>query len=201
MHKFDEMEKIRKAVLNLKESSLYTYRIENEYQPVIGEGNLDADIIFIGEAPGKKEALTSKPFCGASGKIIDLLLEHISLKREDVYITSIVKDRPQNNRDPKPEEILLYAPFLVKQLEIIKPKIIATLGRFSMEFIMKNFDLTEKIETISNVHGKVFEIQTAWGNVKIIPLYHPAVALYRRSKLEELQKDFEILKEIQKDTV
>lgn len=188
------MEQVKKSILKLKKSPLYTYRIENKYVPVIGEGNLDSKIVFIGEAPGKNEALTGKPFCGASGKVLNQLLEHISVKREDVYITNIVKDRPQNNRDPKREEIDLYMPFLISQLEIIQPKVIATLGRFSMEYIMKYFKLENKIKSISDIHGTVFKVKTSWGTIKILPLYHPAVAIYNRKKLNELKKDFEILK-------
>lgn len=188
------MKMVRDDVFNLIKSPLYTYRIENKFLPVIGEGSYDAPIIFIGEAPGKNEALTGKPFCGASGKVLNQLLEHVNLKREDVYITNIVKDRPQDNRDPKPEEIELYAPFLLRQIDIIKPKIIATLGRFSMDFIIKNLGITSSIESISKIHGTVFTANTSWGNVLFIPLYHPAVAVYNRGRLDELKKDFEILK-------
>lgn len=193
MSKQEQMKKIEKDVSNLKKSPLYTYRKENKYIPVIGEGNLGTDIVFIGEAPGKNEALTGKPFCGASGKVLDELLKHIKHKREDVYITNVIKDRPQDNRDPKPEEIKLYAPFLIKQLEIIQPKVIATLGRFSMEFILKHFNLEHELDSISHIHGKVFIIKTFWGKVKIIPLYHPAVAVYNRNRLSELKEDFENL--------
>ncbi len=100
-------------IINLKKSPLYPYRIKNGYRPVIGGGNLDAKIVFIGEAPGKKEAETGQPFIGASGKVLDQLLDSVKLKREDVYITSIVNDRPPENRDPSPKEIKLYAPFLL----------------------------------------------------------------------------------------
>ncbi len=188
------MRNIENTLLNLKKSPLYKYRVENNYFPVIGEGDLNAKIIFIGEAPGKKEALTGKPFCGASGKVLDHLLGNIKLERKNVYITNIVKDRPQNNRDPKPEEVNLYSPFLIEQINIIKPKIIATLGRFSMEFILNHFKLYKEIKIISKIHGKVFKVKTNWGIVVIIPLYHPAVAIYNRSKLVELEKDFEQLK-------
>jgi DNA polymerase len=193
MTKQERMSIIEQAVLNLRHPSLYQYRVENSYIPVIGEGSLDARIMLIGEAPGKKEALTGKPFCGASGKVLDQLLERIKLKREDVYITSIIKDRPQDNRDPKPDEISLYGPFLISQIEIIQPQVVATLGRFSMEYVLNHYGLTSQIDTISNIHGKVFEVQTAWGQMSIVPLYHPAYAIYNRSKLEQLQKDFEIL--------
>lgn len=193
MSKDAKMNKIKKELLNFKKSPLYAYRVSNNFLPVIGEGSLDASIVFIGEAPGKNEALTGKPFCGASGKVLDQLLAHIGINRTNVYITNIVKDRPQDNRDPKPEEINLYAPFLIKQLEIIQPKIIATLGRFSMEFILEHFDSKIKIETISQMHGKVFNIKTSWGETKIVPLYHPAVAVYNRMRLDELKKDFKKL--------
>jgi DNA polymerase len=196
MSKQDELKKIHDAIFDLKESPLYTYRIENKYLPVIGDGSSDAQIVFIGEAPGKNEALTGKPFCGASGKILDHLLAHINVKREDVYITNIVKDRPMNNRDPKPEEIKLYAPFLIKELEIIQPKVIATLGRFSMDFIMRHFGLDTEIQSISKIHGNTFEVDTLWGKVSIVPLYHPAVAVYNRTRLPELEKDFEVLKSL-----
>jgi uracil-DNA glycosylase family 4 len=200
MSKISEMKIIEDEILNLKKSPLYKYRIENNYVPVIGQGNLDAQVVFIGEAPGKNEAKSGKPFCGASGKILDELLESIKINREDVYITNVVKDRPEDNRDPKPAEIELYSPFLFRQLEIIKPKVIATLGRFSMEYIMKKFDLGNNLGSksgltskISKLHGKKFKTQTSWGEVEIVPLYHPAVAVYNRNKLDELKKDFAVL--------
>lgn len=194
MSKSDEMQKIENDILNLKSSPLYKERVENGYLPVVGHGNYDAEIVFIGEAPGKNEAITGVPFCGASGKILDELLAYIGKPREEVYITNIVKDRPTNNRDPKPNEIELYVPFLDRQLEIIKPKVVATLGRFSMEYIMRRFGFESEIKPISKIHGKVFETKTSFGNVFILPLYHPAVAVYNRNKLSELKKDFEILK-------
>jgi uracil-DNA glycosylase family 4 len=193
--KFEEMKKIRDDIMELKESPLYIERVENGYFPVIGAGSHDADIMFIGEAPGKNEAKTGRPFCGASGRILDELLQTIKLKREDIYITNIVKDRPTGNRDPRPEEIEIYAPFLDRQIEVIQPKIIATLGRFSMKYIMKKFGLEKEIEIISKNHGKVFEAKSSYGKIKIIPLYHPAVAIYSRTQLPQLKQDFELLKE------
>lgn len=194
MSKKDQMEKIRDIIFDLKDSPLYEYRISNNFLPVIGEGNYDAEIVLIGEAPGKNEALTGRPFCGASGKILDQLLEHIDIGREEVYITNIVKDRPQNNRDPKPEEINLYSPFLISQLAIIQPKVIATLGRFSMEFVLKYFKYEGEINIISKMHGLSCKVKTDWGETIIVPLYHPAVAVYNRTKLNELKNDFKILK-------
>ncbi len=189
-----ELQKIRDEIWNLKESPLYQYRRENNYYPVLGEGSHQARIVLIGEAPGRREAETGRPFCGAAGKILDELLESVKIKREEVYITNVVKDRPPGNRDPTSTEIELYSPFLVRQLEIIKPKMIVPLGRFSMALIMKLCGLEEKLQTISRLHGKVFEAKATWGKIKIIPLYHPAVAVYNPKMLPVLKKDFQVLK-------
>jgi DNA polymerase len=109
--RFVKMQEVRDDLLQLKESPLYEYRVSNKYFPVVGEGSHTAHILFIGEAPGKNEAETGRPFCGKSGKVLDNMLESIHLNRSDVYITNIVKDRPQENRDPTAEEIKVYAPF------------------------------------------------------------------------------------------
>jgi uracil-DNA glycosylase family 4 len=194
MSKYDEMKKIRDELLAFKESPLFEYRTENKYFPVVGEGSHDAHIMFVGEAPGKNEAKTGKPFCGASGKFLNYLIESIGLSRDKVYITNIVKDRPEENRDPTPEEIALYAPFLDRQIEIIQPKIIVTLGRISMAYIMKKFELDFDLEPISKIHGKIFETKASYGPLSIATLYHPAVALYNGSMREVLKKDFEVLK-------
>jgi DNA polymerase len=192
--KIDLMKKIKEEILNLKTSPLYKERVKNKVFPVIGEGSHDAQIMFVGEAPGKNEAATGKPFCGASGKILDELLLSINLPRENVYITNIVKDRPPLNRDPTEEEIAIYAPFLDRQIEIIQPKVIATLGRYSMKYIMERFGLFSDLEPISKIHGHTFNAKTSFGNIKIIPLYHPAVAVYNVHSKDELKADFAILK-------
>ena len=190
-----ELKKIKDEVLNLKKSPLYKYRTENNYFPVIGKGSHDAKIMFIGEAPGKNEAETAKPFCGASGRILDELCASIGLSRKDVYVTNIVKDRPPKNRDPKPDEIKLYAPFLDRQIQAIQPEVIGTLGRFSMTWILTHFKHEDKDIKISLAHGKKFEVWTDYGLLTIVPLYHPAVALYRASQKDTLIKDFQILKQ------
>ncbi len=192
-NKTELMRKVKEEVIDFKKSPLYKYRTENKYFPVIGEGSHFSEIMFVGEAPGKNEALKARPFCGASGRVLDELLQSIELKREDVYITNIVKDRPPDNRDPSPEEIALYSPFLDRQIDIIQPKTIATLGRFSMAYIMNTFGLQSELKTISQIHGKVFEGKTSYGTVRIIPLYHPAVALYNGSTKDILKEDFKIL--------
>lgn len=188
------MRVVKEELLAFKESPLYEYRTSNKYFPVIGEGSEEAKIVFIGEAPGKNEAETGKPFCGASGRVLDKLLASVALERKDVYVTNIVKDRPPENRDPSPEEIKLYGPFLNRQLDIIQPKVIATLGRFSMDYVMRLFGLDLEIEPISKAHGKVYTARASWGEVTIIPLYHPAAALYNGSMIKTLEQDFQVIK-------
>lgn len=189
------LRKIKDGIIAGEHLPLYSERIKNKVYPVIGEGNHHAKIMFIGEAPGKNEAETGRPFCGAAGRILDELLESIGIPRKEVYITNIVKDRPPMNRDPLPHEIEAYAPYLDRQIEIIQPQIIATLGRFSMVYIVNKFGLSAQLKSISQMHGRTLEAKTSYGIVKIIPLYHPAVAVYNGNMKEELKKDFEVLKQ------
>lgn len=198
------MRKIKDEVVGLKNSPLYQFRIESKNLPVIGEGSHSAKIMFIGEAPGRNEAKTGRPFCGRAGDILNELLNSVGIERSEIYITNIVKDRPPQNRDPLPEEIEIYGPFLDRQIEIIQPQIIATLGRYSMYYVMPKFGLEFELEPISKNHGKVFAVprealaKWGWGNheMKIIPLYHPAVAVYNSHTLDVLKKDFEVLKDL-----
>jgi uracil-DNA glycosylase len=187
------LRQIKNEILNGKSLPLYKERLKNKVFPVIGEGSHYAKILFVGEAPGKNEAKTGRPFCGASGRILDELLASAGIARKDVYVTNIVKDRPPMNRDPFPEEIKAYAPYLDRQIEIIQPQVIATLGRFSMAYIMNRLGLGSELESISQMHGKILEAKTNYGSVKIVPLYHPAVAVYNANMKEALKKDFKIL--------
>ena len=152
---------------------------EQATQLVFGDGDINADILFIGEAPGKNEDIQGKPFVGAAGKFLNEMLEMIGLKREDVYITNIVKYRPPNNRDPLPEEKSAFLPFLEKQIDIIDPKIIVTLGRHSMDAILPGL-------TISQVHGQ----PKRYKNRVFLPLFHPAAALYNGGLRQTLIDDF-----------
>ena len=183
------LKQIKDEVVELSISPLYADRITHKYFPVIGEGNHEAKIMFIGEAPGENEAKTGKPFCGRAGKVLDDLLASVDINRKNVYVTNIVKDRPPANRDPLPDEIKIYAPFLDRQIEIIKPKVIATLGRFSMQYIMNRYGLEWEIAPISILHGKVFDTE----KFKFIPLYHPAAAIYNQHLLDTLKEDFKVL--------
>lgn len=182
-------------LISLTESPLYGYRSENNYFPVLGDGNEEAQIMFIGEAPGKKEAETGRPFVGAAGRVLDELLLGIGLKRENVFISNIVNDRPPDNRDPLPSELKLYSPILAELIRTIKPKVVATLGRFSMQYMLETCKLPESGQTITTLHGKTLPVKVSYGTMNIVALYHPAVALYNGSMKKVLQKDFEVLKE------
>ncbi len=158
-------------------------------QLVMGDGNPDADIVLIGEAPGKNEDEQGVPFVGAAGKFLNEMLASAGMNREDVYITNIVKYRPPNNRDPLPEEKKAFWPYLLKQLQIIKPKIVVTLGRHSMEYFLPG-------QYISKIHGQPKRIQLGDHKIVIVPLYHPAAALYNGSMRQTLIDDFMRMPEI-----
>ncbi len=156
---------------------------EQATQLVMGDGRADADIVFIGEAPGKNEDLQGKPFVGAAGTFLDEMLAAAQLRRQDIYITNIVKYRPPNNRDPLPEEKRAFWPYLMRQLQIIQPKVVITLGRHSgMAFIP---DLA-----ISRDHGNPRWAQFNELKFLVIPLYHPAAALYNGALRQTLIDDF-----------
>ena len=150
---------------------------------VMGDGNVDADIVFIGEAPGKNEDEQGLPFIGAAGKFLDSMLEGAGITRSEVYITNIVKYRPPNNRDPLPEEKQTFWPYLVRQLDVIAPKIVVTLGRHSMEYFLPG-------QKISLIHGQPKRIRFGQSRIVVVPLYHPAAALYNGSMRTVLNEDF-----------
>ncbi len=185
MDKEAELQKLKEeleqdALLPLRESNL-----------VFGEGNMDSKIVFIGEAPGFHEDQQKRPFVGRSGQLLNKLISNVGWRRESVYITNIVKRRPPENRDPLPEEIEAYKPYLARQIEIIDPKLIVTLGRFSMNYFLP----TAKI---SRDQGKVFKL----GGRFITPMFHPAAALRSTQNLKALEANFKkipaILEECEK---
>lgn len=158
---------------------------KNRKNPVPGQGNTKSKILFIGEAPGKNEDLSGNPFCGASGRLLDELLASINLSRSDVFITNIVKCRPKENRDPSTKEKQICSiSYLEKQIEAIKPIIIITLGRHALNHFLPK-------HKISNCHGQAIRLK----KTIILPLYHPAVALYNPTKKETLINDFIKIKE------
>ena len=168
-------------------------------QLVFGEGSPDANVLFIGEAPGKQEDLQGRPFVGASGKFLDEMLASIGMKREDIYITNIVKYRPPNNRDPLPEEKKAFLPYLQEQLEIIQPKIIVTLGRHSGGAFLPDLHISQDHGKPKRIRVKRQEIRDknsqSGGTMElvIVPLYHPAAALYNGGMRQTLMEDFALI--------
>lgn len=203
MSKSDELLNIAAEIIK---NNLCPELSEQATQMVFGDGNPDADVVFIGEAPGKKEDETGVPFVGAAGKFLEEMLQLIHLDRKDIYITNIVKYRPPNNRDPLPEEKKAFWPYLVRQLDVIKPKLVVTLGRHSMEYFLPN-------QKISAIHGEpkrirfgdrrpvtedrgeattssISDLQSSVWKLVVLPLYHPAAALYNGGMRQTLMDDF-----------
>jgi DNA polymerase len=166
-----EAEMAADVTLPLRESNL-----------VFGEGNIDCEVMFVGEAPGQNEDRLKRPFVGRGGQLLDRMIQSIGWQRPDVYITNIVKRRPPDNRDPSPEEIAAYRPYLARQIEIINPKAIATLGRFSMNYFLP-------LAKITRDRGRGFLVD---GRL-IFPLLHPAAALRSTQMMQMLEEDFKKL--------
>jgi uracil-DNA glycosylase family 4 len=154
---------------------------------VFGVGNPKSEIVFIGEAPGAEEDLQGEPFVGRAGQLLNHLLASVGFRRDEVYICNVLKCRPPGNRDPQPSEIEACGPYLIKQLEIIKPKLIVSLGRFPAQMLLKTN------ATLSSLRGQIYE----WKGIKMIVTYHPAAALrnqqWKRPLIEDLRKAREIL--------
>lgn len=160
---------------------------------VFGEGNSDADAFFIGEGPGYWEDIKARPFVGNAGALLNQLLYSIKLSREEVFITNVVCYRPPNNREPEPSEIKAFQKYIDEMIKIIKPKLIITLGRFSMGKFLPN-------ARISSVHGKTFRVNWNEREIVVVPMYHPAAALRSTEVMQQIKSDFlklpEMLKEI-----
>jgi DNA polymerase len=181
------MRRIREAVESCRKCDLYKTRGEI----VFGEGSISAEIMLIGESPGKNEDMQGRPFVGAAGKILDELLGEINLRREDVYIANILKCRPPGNRDPRREEIEACTPYLDEQIAIINPSIICPLGNFATKYITAKYG--KNSDGIGTIHGEVFENRS---KMKIIPFYHPATATYNPNMREILLNDFKVLEKL-----
>ncbi len=194
MKVFSEVEErlkdIERDIKKCKKCNLW--KVKTNYVP--GEGNENAEVFFIGEAPGKEEDKQGRPFVGNAGKLLNELLKKIGLRREDVFIGNVLKCRPPNNRDPKPEEIEACSPYLLRQLNVIKPKVIVCLGRHSTSFIFDLFDIP--FRGISRERGNVKKVRVWNRVVYILPTYHPAAALYKPQLKEDLEEDFKKIGEI-----
>jgi len=167
--------------------------------PVPGEGSLDATVMLIGEAPGRWEDEKGRPFVGAAGKLLDRLLALAGFRREEVYIANVLKCRPPGNRDPRPEEVEACTPFLDRQIQIIRPKVIVTLGRHSTRYIFSKAGLPFK--RMGDVRGRVYEVELLGLKVVLVPTLHPASALYNPSYRSLLEADFELIGRVAKGLV
>jgi uracil-DNA glycosylase len=179
MNKLSKLERLDQIKADIIKQNICPELAGTATQLVFGNGNPDAEVVFIGEAPGKNEDEQGLPFVGAAGKFLNEMLSGIGMSRSDVYITNIVKYRPPGNRDPQPEEKAAFLPFLKAQLEVIKPKLVAPLGRHSMSSLLPGLQ-------ISQCHGQAKRYQ---GQV-YLPLFHPATALYNGSMRATLIEDF-----------
>ncbi len=175
MDKISELEQLKQKIADDKNLPLKS-------NLVFGEGNPDCEVLFIGEAPGAAEDEQKRPFVGRSGQLLRKLIRELGWKEENVYITNIVKRRPPENRDPLPEEIEKYKPYLTQQIKIINPKVIVPLGRFSMNYFLPNAKITRD-------QGRLFKT----GDLFVAPMFHPAAALRAPAMMQELQINFKKL--------
>jgi DNA polymerase len=182
MSRTDKQQKLDDIRQKILDDKVTPELAEGATQLVFGVGSPDADVVFIGEAPGKNEDLKGEPFVGAAGRFLDEMLEMIGLKRADIYITNIVKYRPPNNRDPLPDEKSAFLPYLESQLEAIQPKLVVTLGRHSLNCFLPDLQ-------ISRCHGRPKRYK---GRV-YLPLFHPAAALYNGDMRQTLIDDFALI--------
>ncbi len=180
----ETLEDIAKEIMNCRKCDLW--KAKTNYVP--GEGSENAEVVFVGEAPGREEDRQGRPFVGNAGKLLNELLSSIGLRREDVFIGNVLKCRPPNNRDPKPEEVEACSPYLIRQLNVIKPDVIVCLGRYSASFIFDLFGIP--FRGISRERGEVKKVRAWDKDVFIIPVYHPAAALYKPQLKEVLEEDF-----------
>jgi len=186
--KFEELEREIKTCTKCR---LHQFR----KNAVPGEGNLHAEIMFIGEAPGYNEDVQGKPFVGAAGKFLTELIEKIlGVPRSSVYITNVVKCRPPENRDPYPDEIETCSPYLDKQIMLIRPKIIVTLGKHSTNYILSKANV--KIKSITSVRGQLFNVTILGISLNVVPTLHPAAALYNPQLKSYIEADFRKIKEL-----
>lgn len=176
----DILGQLQKSLVGCQNCGLHL----NRKNIVFGNGNVEAELVFIGEAPGEEEDLQGKPFVGAAGQLLSRIIESIGLRREEVYITNVVKCRPPSNRNPKPEEITACEPYLHQQLEIIKPKLICALGTFAAQTLLKTD------QSISRLRGRFHR----YHNIKLMPTFHPAYLLRNSSGKKLVWQDMQLIK-------
>jgi len=191
MSKKEFMEAIANEVRACRKCELW----ETRRNAVPGEGSLDAATLFVGEAPGYWEDVKGRPFVGAAGKLLDALLAEGNLSRSKVYITNVIKCRPPKNRAPLPIEVETCTPYLSRQIRIIKPEIIVTLGRHATSYVLYKAGLKEAVG-ITKLHGKVHSVKVFGLSVSVLPTFHPAAVLHNPKYKDGLERDFQLLKSL-----
>lgn len=191
MSKKEDMEAVENEVRACRKCELWKTR----RNAVPGEGSLDASLLFVGEAPGYWEDVKRRPFVGAAGRLLDTLLEEINLSRGKVYITNVVKCRPPENRDPLPIEVETCTPYLNRQIQIISPKIIVTLGRHAASYVLSEAGLKVTVG-ITKLRGKVYSVKLFGLPVSVFPTFHPAAVLHNPRYRDDLERDFRFLKSL-----
>jgi DNA polymerase len=195
----EEKESEPEHIRLVKETELY----KNCTNIVIGKGNLNANILFVGEAPGKNEDEQGLPFVGRAGKNLDELLAKVGLSLDDIYIANILKCRPPENRNPLPEEIRAHTPWLIEQIKQMKPKVVCSLGNYATKLFLSegDIDTMNNQPGITTLHGKVRYVNIGGVKVKLIPLFHPAAIIYKRDLIPLWEKDMEVVKKEIKESV
>ena len=188
MSKQELLDKIAKEIMVCRKCRLWKTR----KNAVPGEGNPDAKIMFIGEAPGYWEDVKGKPFVGAAGKFLDTLISILGFSRKEVFIANVLKCRPPGNREPSPDEIKVCTPFLDRQIKVIQPSFIVTLGNYSTSYIFSKAGLS--FNGITRAHGKFYETTILDLHVTVFPTFHPAAGLYSGRYKKLLEEDFQLLK-------
>ena len=184
----EELESLAATIEKCRKCPLW----RNTHHAVPGEGNVNARLMLIGEAPGEQEDLTGRPFVGRAGRLLNNLLEGIGLTRQEVFIGNVVKHRPPKNRDPRGCEIEICSPYLDRQIEVICPDLLVTLGRHSSRYILSKVPL--EFERITEIRGRVIDAEIYRRPMRIIPSLHPAAGLYSPSYRKNLEEDFQIIK-------
>jgi len=179
---------LREKIASCRRCALHATRTNT----VPGEGDVDAKLMFIGEAPGRNEDLQGKPFVGRAGEVFDKLLESIGLTREDIYLCNVLKCRPPENRNPLPDEIKACSGSLDLQIKTIRPRVLCPMGNFAVQYLFERFGIPPA--KISAVKGTIIKAVGQQGDIQIVPLFHPAVATYSPSKIDMLLEDFAVLK-------
>lgn len=184
INKKKKFEILKREILDCKKCDLYKTR----NKPLVGDGSIKADIMFIGESPGYNEDIEGRAFVGEAGKILDLLLNIVRLERDKIYITNVLKCHPPKNHNPNRKQIYACIGYLYRQIDLIKPRIIVALGKYASKEIFTRYSI--HWSRIGELHGKIFTVSTLTNTLRIIPMYHPAVACYHAEQLDVLKEDF-----------